>query len=330
MNCGIIGLPNVGKTALFNLLTENKAESSNYPYCTIEPNNGIAELKDPRFNNLSKIAKQARIVYPKIMFTDVAGLPPGASEGAGLGNQFLSNIRSSYALLHIVRAFVSPQVSRFDNKESTPQKDIELLEAELYLSDLEICERRLKEDPKSEYWLKTKKNLQQQKPPQQDEEGLLLTAKPQIIVVNITTGTEKPDIKGENVIYIDVDFQKELLGMEEQERRQFTEDMPGWESDINDIIYRVKNMLGLITFFTVVGGNEIKGYNVKRGTSAYEAAGKIHTDMKKNFIKAKCFNYNDLENEDFSLSRLREKGKIRTEGKDYKVKEGDILEIMFG
>ncbi len=330
MNCGIIGLPNVGKSSLFNLLTGDNAPSSNYPYCTVEPNLGIARLKDSRMEKLRQIFPGSKVTYPAVEFVDIAGLPPGASKGEGLGNQFLSAIRNVYGIVHVVRAFKSGNVSRFDSKSSTPLQDLKLVETELFLSDIEIVQRRLKEDPDSEYYNGALKKLEREIPPGPDKEGVLLTPKPQIILVNISTGGERPDIKRENVIYLDVEFQKELLNMDSRERKEFIDTLPADEAVLENVLEKVKVMLDQVTFFTVTGGEELKGYNVKRGTTVTTGAGKVHTDMEKNFIKARVFNYSDFKKTKFSLPRLKNKGLIRTVGRDYIVQDGDILEIMFG
>lgn len=329
MNCGIIGLPNVGKTVLFNLLTSNSAPSSNYPFCTVEPNTGVAIVKDERMQKLAELIPQVKVTYPHVRFVDVAGLAPGASKGEGLGNQFLSNIRNVDALLHVARAFSSPEVSRFDNDPTTPQRDLELVQTELYLADIDIVKKRIKENPLSDYWKKTMEFLEKEVPPETDEEGILLTPKSQIIIVNITTSMEKPLVKGDRVIYIDVAFQQELFQMSEEDKKLFIREMPAWETAAEGIIEDVKKLLGLITFFTVAGGKEIKGYNISMGSSAYEAAGKIHADIQKGFIRAKVYNYKELEESNFNIDALKKDGKIRTEGRDYKIQDGDIVEVMF-
>lgn len=329
MNCGIIGLPNVGKTVLFNLLTSNSAPSSNYPFCTVEPNTGVAIVKDERMQKLAELIPQVKVTYPHVRFVDVAGLAPGASKGEGLGNQFLSNIRNVDALLHVARAFSSPEVSRFEKDPTTPQRDLELVQTELYLADIDIVKKRIKENPLSDYWKKTMEFLEKEVPPETDEEGILLTPKSQIIIVNITTSMEKPLVKGDRVIYIDVAFQQELSQMSEEDKKLFIREMPAWETAAEGIIEDVKKLLGLITFFTVAGGKEIKGYNISMGSSAYEAAGKIHADIQKGFIRAKVYNYKELEESNFNIDALKKDGKIRTEGRDYKIQDGDIVEVMF-
>jgi len=329
MKCGIIGLPNVGKTALFNLLTQNSAASSNYPYCTVEPNNGVAVYRDRRLERIAGLYPGSQIEYPHINFTDVAGLPPGASRGEGLGNQFLSNIRDADAVLHVVRAFSAPEVSRYDSSSAEPARDMELVQTELFLADLEIASRRLKENPASKYWKETVKRLEEQKTPDPDEEGVLITPKPQIIVLNVTSGMTRPEVCQEKVIYMDVAYQKELSEMPENDRKAFEEELPEWESSIDDILEKVKNLLNLVTFFTVKGGKEVRGYNITKGSSAYEAAGKIHTDMQKGFVRARVYKFNELAESDFNINLLKSGGKVRTEGKDYEVRDGDIIEILF-
>ncbi len=329
MECGIIGLPNVGKTALFNLLTDNSAQSSNYPYTTIEPNNGIAEYKDSRLTKLAELFPSASLYYPRIKFIDIAGLPPGASKGEGLGNQFLSNIRGATSILHIVRGFHSPNVAKFNEQKSSLHNDWELVRTELFLSDYNIAERRIKENPESVYWKEVLDNIKKQMPPATDDEGILITPKEEIIVVNISTGMKKLHINGSKIITIDVEFQRELKEMNREERQNFTKDMAEWESSAGTILLEVKKLLNMVTFFTLVGGKEVKGYNIKNGTTAYEAAGKIHTDIQKGFIKAKVYNFENLQKAEFNISELNKHGKIRTEGKDYVIRDGDIVEVMF-
>ncbi len=329
MITGIIGLPNAGKSALFNLLTGNSVPSSAYPYCTVEPNEGIAEFKDSRINDLKKVLPGAEAVCPAIKFVDVAGLPPGASKGEGLGNKFLSHIREADVLVHTVRAFKDEKVSTFDGSQPDPQSDLELVNTELFLADLEIVQRRLKENPGSEYYRNAREKLEKQIPPPQDEEKVLLTPLPQIVLVNITSGSLLPKVDAPRVIYMDVGYQAELTGMSPEERKEFINEVPSGEATIDDILIEVKKLLSLVTFFTIVGGEKIKGYNVPAGTSVKKAAGKIHTDMEKGFIRANVYSHTELKDCSFSLEELKKKGKLRTEGKDYPVNDGDIVEILF-
>ncbi len=329
MIAGIVGLPNVGKSALFNLLTLNSAPSSAYPYCTVEPNEGVASMEDPRLVKLAEAYPGARIIFPSIKFIDVAGLAPGASRGEGLGNQFLSHIRCADALIHVIRAFKSPQVCRFDQSPSTPLRDLELVETELFLADLDIVNRRLQENPDSEYYLEAREKLHRRRVPPPDREGVLLTTKKSVVVVNITSGSERPQIKAKKAVYIDVELQSELAKMSLDERSEFIEDIESGESNAGEVLFEAKKILNLITFFTLVGGREVKGYNVPEGTSIKEAAGKIHTDMEKGFIRAKVYNYHDLEDCRFSLDALKKEGKLRTEGREYAVKDGDVVEVLF-
>lgn len=330
MNCGIVGLPNVGKTALFNLLTSAGALSSDYPYTTIEPNEGRAILRDIRLDKLSSLFPDAEVVHPYIKFIDIAGLPPGASKGEGLGNQFLGNIRNVDCILHVIRAFTSPKVSRFDGSAApTPQDDIDLVDTELFLSDYEIAERRLKDAPDSKYWNETLESIKKYNIPQIDDDKILLSPKPQIIVVNITSGMVKSLVNRKKAIYIDVKFQEELKEMQASDRELFSTDIPAWESTDQNVINAVKELLDMVTFFTVTGGNEVKGYNVVRGTTAYESAAKVHGDIQKGFIKALIYNFNELESNDFDIQNVKKHGKIQTVGRDYIIQDGDIVEIMF-
>ncbi len=329
MNCGIIGLPNAGKSALFNLLTGGGAESSCYPFCTIEPNTGVAKLDDPRLNDLKRLYPSARVTPPAVTFLDVAGLAPGASSGEGLGNQFLSHIRTAEAVIHTVRAFESGRVPECEGSTGDIRGDIELLETELFLADLEIARRRVESGSGNRYWEDARDMLQRRQVPPPDEEGVLITPKPCIRVFNVNSGSAPPVCYTGKEVCIDVLYQLELLGLPETEREVFLNELPGHESGADTLLEKVLGILNRILFFTAAGGKEIRGHIIRDGATVYEAAGKVHTDMQKGFIRALVYNYADLANTGFDMSLLKKQGKIRTEGRDSPVRDGDIVEILF-
>ena len=363
MKLGIVGLPNVGKSTLFNSLTKAGAESANYPFCTIDPNIGIVAVPDERLKLLGDMYQSKKVTPAVIEFVDIAGLVKGASKGEGLGNQFLSNIREVDAIVHVVRCFEDTNVIHVDGSVD-PLRDIETINLELIFSDLEVLERRLSKVSKAARMDKTcakelalleriKEHLESGKPAKtmeaddEDERALLreynlLTYKPVIYAANVAEedladdGASNGEVakvrkfagqEDSEVFVICAQIEQEISELDEDEKAMFLEELGLSESGLEKLIRASYHILGLMSFLTA-GEDETRAWTIKIGTKAPQAAGKIHSDFERGFIKAEVVNYRDLL-EQGSLSAAREKGLVGIEGKDYVVKDGDVILFRF-
>ena len=363
MKLGIVGLPNVGKSTLFNSLTKAGAESANYPFCTIDPNVGIVAVPDERLKLLGDMYQSKKVTSAVIEFVDIAGLVKGASKGEGLGNQFLSNIREVDAIVHVVRCFEDPNVIHVDGSVD-PMRDIETINLELIFSDLEILERRIAKTAKAARMDKSlEKELALQEKMKahleagklarsfvtEDEDELawlaeynLLTYKPVIFAANVAEDDLADDgasnigvakvrefaaKEGSEVFVICAQIEQEIAELDDDEKAMFLEDLGLKESGLDKLIRASYKLLGLISYLTA-GEDETRAWTIKIGTKAPQAAGKIHTDFERGFIKAEVVNYKDLL-EQGSLAAAREKGLVGMEGKDYVVKDGDVILFRF-
>ena len=363
MKLGIVGLPNVGKSTLFNSLTKAGAESANYPFCTIDPNVGVVTVPDERLNLLGDFYKSKKVTPAVIEFVDIAGLVKGASKGEGLGNQFLANIREVDAIVHVVRCFEDSNVVHVDGNID-PLRDIETINLELVFSDLEILERRIakvtktarmdKEAAKELTFLeKVKAHLEDGQlaitleTENEDEDAWLatynlLTAKPVIYAANVAEddiaddGANNAHVQAvreyafkqnSEVFVICAQIEEEISELDEDERKMFLEDLGLTESGLEKLVRASYHLLGLMSFLTA-GEDETRAWTIKIGTKAPQAAGKIHTDFERGFIKAEVVNYQDLL-DCGSYAGAREKGLVRMEGKDYVVQDGDVILFRF-
>ena len=363
MKLGIVGLPNVGKSTLFNSLTKAGAESANYPFCTIDPNVGVVTVPDERLNLLGDFYKSKKVTPAVIEFVDIAGLVKGASKGEGLGNQFLANIREVDAIVHVVRCFEDSNVVHVDGSID-PLRDIETINLELVFSDLEILERRIakvtktarmdKEAAKELTFLeKVKAHLEEGQlaitleTENEDEDAWLatynlLTAKPVIYAANVAEDDIADDgannqyvqavreyaaKQNSEVFVICAQIEEEISELDEDERKMFLEDLGLTESGLEKLVRASYHLLGLMSFLTA-GEDETRAWTIKIGTKAPQAAGKIHTDFERGFIKAEVVNYQDLL-DCGSYAGAREKGLVRMGGKEYVVQDGDVILFRF-
>lgn len=361
LNCGIVGLPNVGKSTIFNALTAAKAMAANYPFCTIDPNVGVVTVPDERLDKITQFVKPNRTVPTTMEFVDIAGLVAGASKGEGLGNQFLGHIRSTDAVIHVVRCFDDPNVVHVAGGVN-PLSDIEVINTELLLADLESAEKRytktekiarMSSDPKvkaeASALVKLLEALGAGRPARtveltEDEQAAayelhLITAKPMLYVANVdeaglkggnewVTAVEKRAAEeGSQVVPICGALEAEIALLEPAERDEFLADMGLQEPGLNRLIHAGYKLLDLITYFTA-GVQEVRAWTIRRGTKAPGAAGVIHSDFERGFIRAEAYHCDDL----FTLGSeqaVKEKGLYRSEGKEYVVRDGDILFFKF-
>ena len=354
LSIGIVGLPNVGKSTLFNALTNNDILAANYPFATIEPNTGIIQVPDTRLNKLAEIYGSQKIIPATVTFVDIAGLVAGASKGEGLGNKFLANIRQCDAIVHIVRAFVNNDIVHVSN-EVNPKNDIEVINTELILADIQTIENRL---PKFQKEAKAKPALRKQadylnKLLEQLQSGNvlssikdldleaiadlhLLTAKPVIYAFNVDENTLVDDAKKSELakmvlpaksIFVCAKLEEELKGLDENDAKDLLESYGVKETGLNQMIHAAYDTLGLQSYMTA-GPKEVHAWTIKKGWTAPQAAGVIHTDFERGFIAAQVVDYNDLV-ECGSELEAKNHGKIRTEGKDYVMSPNDVVEFRF-
>ena len=353
LKCGIVGLPNVGKSTLFNALTNSsKAQAANFPFCTIDPNVGVVPVPDERLNKLSEISNSEKKINTTISFVDIAGLVKGASKGEGLGNKFLSHIREVDAIIHMIRCFESEDIQNV-NKNIDPIRDLEIIETEMMLADLDSIQKRLEKNNKKNIdneqlnilqtaldYINNNKNLlllQSQFDNKKLNQTGLLSLKPKIFVCNVDEKSVKngnsytknfiEKFGTENTLIISADIENQLNQLDVNEKKNYMNIIGLKETGLNTLIQKGYKILQLETFFTS-GSKESKAWTIKKNCTAPQAAGEIHTDFEKGFIRAETVSYEDFINNK-GWTKCKANGKVRLEGKEYVVKDGDVLNFRF-